>query len=136
MAWVLLNPVSWVLRPAMLPIVGGLGGLFYGSYDLTLLTIGTLTGVKPAHKCTFSHKASTFDGGLGVSGGALYVRWLFDPPPLVPKIEEEVAKGVANSLQRTMRQSVQMIRFFPYAWYCSSVAFAGVVTGVTVSLTR
>ena len=45
MAWVLLNPVSWVLRPAMLPIVGGLGGLFYGSYDLTLLTIGTLTGV-------------------------------------------------------------------------------------------
>ena len=79
MAWVLLNPVSWVLRPAMLPIVGGLGGLFYGSYDLTLLTIGTLTGVKPAHKCTFSHKASTFGGGLGVSGGALYVRWLFDP---------------------------------------------------------
>ena len=136
MAWVLLSPVNLLLRPAMVPIGGGLAGLFYGTYDLTLMSVGTLTGMKRAEQCTFGHKLSTFGAGFGLSGASVYVRWVFDPPPLVPKIEEEVVKGLVESGRRHIRQSARMIRFFPYAWYCSSVGMMGFVTGCTVALTR
>ena len=136
MAWVLLSPVHLLLRPALVPITGGLLGLFYGTYDLTLLTVGSITNMKPAAKCSFNHKIATFSSGLGISGVFLYGRWLWDPPPLVPKLDQQIAKTANNVIQRHIRQSMQMIRFFPYAWYCSSVAAAGFITGTMVAITR
>ena len=112
----LLSPVHLLLRPALVPITGGLLGLFSGTYDLTLLTVGSITNMKPAAKCSFNHKIATFSSGLGISGVFLYGRWLWDPPPLVPKLDQQIAKTANNMIQRHIRQSMQMIRFFASTW--------------------
>ncbi len=133
-AW-LLSPLGWLMRPLAIPAVGAAGGLFYGSYDLTLSTFGSVVGTKSAGQCSITHKMSTFLGGLTVSGCALYARLKFNPPPPIPKINMALIEG-KNYFFQLFRHSVHSVKTFPVVWYASSIAASGVITGVTVSLTR
>ena len=135
MVHLFMSPLSWLLRPVALPGIGAAFGLFYGTYDITLLTLGTIVGTKDADKCTFGHKVATFTSGVGLSAAALFVRLKFDPPPPIPKLDTSLLKD-ANFVTKYVRQSVHTLKCFPVVWYGSSIAAAGFVTGVTVSLTR
>ena len=41
--WFIWNPVT---KPALVPVIGGLAGLAYGSYDLSLWGVGQVVGAK------------------------------------------------------------------------------------------
>jgi len=130
------SPLAWVLRPALFPIVGGMGGLFYGSYDLTVMALRlTPLGARHDSDCTLAHKVTTFASGLGTSAAGIWARSKFDPMPPVPQMDKELIR-TANFATKWARTSMHTMRTFPYLWYASSTAAAGVITGATVSLTR
>ena len=115
--------------------MGGFAGLFYGAYDLTLISFGSIVGSKHHSECSFSHKVATFTGGLVTSVGGIYARSKFDPPPPVPRIDPSLVV-YRGAVSKWVKSTVHTVKTFPYTWYASSTAFAGVVTGVTVCLTR
>ena len=80
MAWVLLSPVHLLLRPALVPITGGLLGLFYGTYDLTLITVGSITNMKPAQSAPSTTKLPRFQAVLVYP--VFFVRAVALDPPL------------------------------------------------------
>ena len=131
----LLSPLSVLLRPTVLPVTMGIGGLFYGCYDITVMTFGSLVGTKHHSECSFSHKFLTFTGGMGASVVGIIARAKFDPAPSIPPIDKELTRNV-SSVVKWARTSAHTVRLFPYIWYASSTAAAGVITGMTVSLTR
>ena len=118
-------------------VIAGLGGLFYGSYDLTLITLGLVMKITPPEKCSFSHKVVTFTTGIATSSASIYVRTIFNPPPCIPKISgRDLEAWGANFLARSARSSAHHLRTFPYFWYLSSTGAAGAITATTVALTR
>lgn len=134
MAWHFISPLAWVTRPALLPIASGAIGLFYGSYDITV-TLGQFCGAKHHSQCSFGKKVATFATGLVAAAASVYARVQIDPPPSIPRLDVNYFQG-KNFIGRWILQSKHAIITFPYLWYASSVAAAGVVTGVTVSVTR
>jgi hypothetical protein len=115
--------------------VGGFAGLFYGAYDLTLISFGSMVGSKHHSECSFSHKVATFTGGLATSAAGVYARTKLDPPPPIPRADPSLVVN-KNALVKWVQTAVHTVKAFPYGWYASSTVFAGVVTGVTVCLTR
>lgn len=123
-----------LLAPIVIPvtIIGAAGGLFYGSYDLTLSSLGLLVGTKPPNECSRWERSSTFAAGLGLSTVVLYGRSIISTPPTMPTID----LSDQQALLRFRNSSKHIIQFFPYKWLAMSTMIAGGVTGATVALTR
>jgi hypothetical protein len=129
----LFNPLMTALRPALLPIVAGSLGLFYGSYDITKMILGPLLGSKD--DVSFHHRVVSFGSGFGVSVAGVWVRCKVDPPPQIPTLDPKLVLN-SNVAKRWFLQSMHTVKFFPYFWYGTSIALSGVITGAAVSLTR
>jgi len=129
----LFSPLAAVLRPAMVPIVGGSVALFYGSYDITRMVLGPLVGTK--EPVSIHHEVATFGLGLGVSAAGVWARKKINPPPMIPKIDPHILLN-ANVIKSWILRSTHTIRFFPYFWYGTSISLSGFITGFIVSLSR
>lgn len=130
----LFSPLGWILRPALFPIIGATGGLFYGAYDLTYILLRPLVG-NSDRECSSTRKLFSFLGGLGVSGSSIYARMKISPPPPIPELDLSSLKH-SNFVVRYVKQTTFTIRHFPILWYASSTALAGAVTGATVAFVR
>jgi hypothetical protein len=130
----LFAPWRWMVKPAALPILSGTLGMFYGSYDLTVMTFGRIIGSRHHSECSFSHQVAAFSGGLVASAAGIYGRTIIDPAPIIPPMDKSIQN--ANKLTKLALQSVHSMKTFPYRWYITSTAAAGFMTGIFVSVAR
>mmetsp|Transcript_54662 Transcript_54662/g.150553 ORF Transcript_54662/g.150553 Transcript_54662/m.150553 type:complete len:158 (+) Transcript_54662:153-626(+) len=119
------------IAPALLPVGAGMFGLWYGTYDVTLKVTGTFIGTKRFHELTTIQRVNTFGMGLLASGAGIYARSLFDAPPELPHMERS-----KNPVVNMAKQSIHVMRHFPYTWYATSTFAAGFMSGMVVAVTR
>lgn len=125
-----------LVRPLLIPAAVAAGGLWYGSYDVT---VKALSFFAPSSFSKHSDRLRTNAFCMGVFSGAAvgYGRMVLFPPP-APKAAaaEPPPAGTAAAVRDTVRRLVTTVKTFPVRYHCVTLIGAGVVSGVTSTAVR
>ena len=129
-----------LFAPVIVPVtlIGACGGLFYGSFDLTLSSLSLIVHTKPPNECSRWERSSSLASGIGLSTIVVWGRTIWSPPPSI-KPFHSIDQALSFSDRqpfRFLRGSMHVLKHFPYKYVATSTLGAGIVTGVTVAIMR